>query len=127
MSKAGHCMTARFKVVLLPLLLLGAQTAGQDSEPRKVFLRTCRLGGAVQPCDKFQLKVRAEHRVVEVRQFAHNHGRGGFLIPDEFKSAKRLDLIVETPNGGFELDQLVSCPNGSCHKLKACAAVVRCA
>jgi outer membrane protein assembly factor BamD (BamD/ComL family) len=27
----------------------------------------------------------------------------------------------------FKQAELVSCPSGSCHKLKACAAVVRCA
>jgi hypothetical protein len=56
-----------------------------------------------------------------------HYTEGPILAGDPYSRRSHQNGCLPDHSAGQYQNDLFSCPNGSCHKLKACAAVVRCA
>lgn len=101
----GQRLPARLATILFAVLP-SAMGVAQDSKVSRVVVSACTLDRSRIPCASFKIKARVREQAIEVKLFLTEGGQFVSLIPDEFKTAKKLDLIVNTPNGWFELDQL---------------------
>jgi hypothetical protein len=88
------------------VLLCSGTSNGQDSASGEILISECRLNGITTPCTNFKLIARAGGHVVSVQTHERSKGQVVFELPNEFKGSDKIDLMVNTKTGWFEIAQL---------------------
>ena len=94
----------RCALILLLWLTFYPCQAEDESHP-EITVSTCRLNRRVILCKKFKIEVRVKAHVFTLEQHI-NGGKATFSLPMEVRTAADRDLIVQTPEGAFEIDDL---------------------
>ncbi len=102
----GYGSTAVSVLVYAALLLALPFSTGQEARRREVTLSVCKLDQSPVPCAKFGLEARIRGQLIQLEQYVNADGKSAFLVPGDLKAARGIDLIVHTPHGAFQVNQL---------------------
>ena len=102
----GYGSTAVSVLVYAALLLALPFSTGQEARRREVTLSVCKLDQSPVPCAKFGLEARIRGQLIQLEQYVNADGKSAFLVPGDLKAARGIDLIVHTPHGEFQVNQL---------------------
>jgi TonB family protein len=65
------------------------------SEPLRVFLTGCEVGGSPIPCEKMTIHLRSGASTVTPKRFSDPGQKAGFVVPKELRSGTNFDLLID--------------------------------
>jgi hypothetical protein len=75
-------------------------------DPARVFLSDCSIDASAVPCERLTIILRSGDRRILPSRFKESDHRQGFMVPEDFRTLKDFEVIVESGNGAFTIPKL---------------------
>ncbi len=81
--------------------------AGLDlSDPLRVFLTACENNRSPIPCEEMKIRLRSGTSTVTPVRFKDSDTRQGFVVPEELRSVKSVDVTIDAGGTAFTVPDL---------------------